>query len=117
MLSTSAASAPVERTPPAARLAATIEIKVGNLRIAAIGTLQEDFLLQLPRYTSRCGNVDAQRKAFGAHLASNPGRREALGPWRPDPNETYIFQVVLSSPSMDEIEKAKPAFYALLKSL
>jgi hypothetical protein len=34
-----------------------------------------------------------------------------------NPNEHYFFQVVLSSPSMEELEKAKPAFYAVLGAL
>jgi hypothetical protein len=33
------------------------------------------------------------------------------------PNQTFYFQVVLSSPSMEELEKAKPAFYEVLKGL
>jgi hypothetical protein len=34
-----------------------------------------------------------------------------------DPQESHFFQAVLSSPSMEEIERAKPAFYELLRNL
>lgn len=33
------------------------------------------------------------------------------------PQETYFFLAVLSSPSMEEVERAKPAFYELLSNL
>jgi hypothetical protein len=33
------------------------------------------------------------------------------------PDETYFFQIVLSSPSMEELQRTKPAFYELLAKI
>lgn len=65
------------------------------------------------------------KPAFKVFLYRNPSHPEQafeLTAFTKDvdnahPNETYFFQVVLASPSLDEIEKARPAFFALLESL
>ena len=67
----------------------------------------------------------AGKPGFKVYLYRNPSQPEQafeLTAFMKDvdaahPEQTYFFQVVLSSPSMDELEKAKPAFYELLGKL
>ena len=65
------------------------------------------------------------KPSFKVYLYKNPSQPEQafeLTAFMKDvdaahPEQTYFFQVVLSSPSMDQLEKAKPAFYELLGRL
>jgi len=72
--------------------------------------------------------ADFERKdkpGFKVYLYKNPSQPEQayeLTAFTKDtdnvhPDQTYFFQAVLVSPSMDELERAKPAFYELLAKL
>jgi len=65
------------------------------------------------------------KPGFKVYLYKNPSHPEQafeLTAFMKDvdaahPEQTYFFQVVLSSPSMKEVEKAKPAFFEVLNRL
>lgn len=69
--------------------------------------------------------VRENKPTFKVYLYKNPSQVEQafeLTAFMKDvdakhPEQTYFFQIVLSSPSMEEVEKAKPAFFDLLKRL
>jgi hypothetical protein len=88
---------------------------------------QERWLTRLKDSTiSRLDDVKREGKpAFMVYLYKNPSQPDQgfeLTAFSKDVDtaekpQTFFFQAVLSSPSMKELDKAKPAFYALINRL
>jgi len=92
-----------------------------------ISVAQERWLKQVPD-SSIVPLADFERNgqpSFKIFLYKNPSQPDqafeltafmkGVDPAHPD--QTYFFQIVLSSPSMKELERTKPAFYELLAKI
>jgi hypothetical protein len=92
-----------------------------------IAGAQESWLKRLPD-SSIAPLPDFERKGqppFKIFLYKNPSQSDqafeltaftkSADPEHPD--QTYFFQIVLSSPSIEELERTKPAFYELLAKM
>jgi hypothetical protein len=92
-----------------------------------IGVAQERWLKRLPD-SSITPLADFERggqPSFKVFLYKNPSQPDQAfeltafmkGVDSAHPDQTYFFQIVLSSPSMEELERAKAAFYELLAKI
>jgi hypothetical protein len=92
-----------------------------------ISVAQERWLKRLPD-SSIEPLADFERKgqpSFKVFLYKNPSQPDQAfeltafmkGVDSAHPDQTYFFQIVLSSPSMKELERTKPAFYELLAKI
>jgi hypothetical protein len=92
-----------------------------------IAVAQERWLKRVPDCSIET-LADFERKGqppFKVFLYKNPSQQSqafeltaflnGVDPAHPD--QTYFFQIVLSSPSIEELERTKPAFYELLAKI